>query len=75
MWDIIEGQKKLDTTFPNTTSLDIKTTSPIEVNDVKIIAILDSGANIAIATKNVWEAWGKPAFKKTRMKLKLVVGL
>ena len=36
--------------------------------------ILDSGAGGAIATKEVWESWGIPALRKTRMKLQLADG-
>ena len=38
------------------------------------MAILDSGAGVAIATKEVWDAWGNPALRKTRMKLQLADG-
>ena len=38
----------------------------MEFNDVKILAILDSGDRVAIATKDVWEACGNPALKKTK---------
>ena len=31
---------------------------PIEYNDVKTLAILDNGAEIAIATKHIQEKWG-----------------
>ena len=47
---------------------DSNTTLPVEFNDIKSIAILDSGARVAIATKSVWDAWGNPALRKTRMK-------
>ena len=40
-------------------------TLPLEYNNVQTLAILDSGAGIAIATKQVWEAWGKSAIRKT----------
>ena len=46
-------------------------TLPIEYNDVKNLAILDSGARVAIATKHIWEKWGRPAIRKTRLKLQL----
>ena len=49
-------------------------TLPVEYNNVKTLAILDSGDNIAIATKSLWEAWGKPAIRRTRMKLQLADG-
>ena len=45
------------------------TTLPLEFNEVKSVAILDSGARVAIATKQVWESWGKTALRRTRMKL------
>ncbi|MCO5583996.1 hypothetical protein L7F22_037914 [Adiantum nelumboides] len=50
------------------------TTLPVEYNEIKTIAILDSGAGVAIATKQTWEKWGKPALRKTRMKLQLADG-
>ena len=53
---------------------DGNTTLPVEFNGVKSLAILDSGAGVAIATKQVWESWGKPALRKTRMKLQLADG-
>ena len=53
---------------------DGNTTLPVEFNDVKSLAILDSGARVAIATKNVWEVWGNPILRKTRMKLQLANG-
>lgn len=53
---------------------DENTTLPIEFNEIKSLAILDSGVVVAIVTKKVWEAWGKPALKKTRMKLQLENG-
>ena len=46
---------------------DGNTTLPVEYNGHKSLAILDSGAGIAIATKQVWEAWIKPAIRKTRL--------
>ena len=46
----------------------------VEYNNVKTLAILDNGAGIAIATKSLWEAWGKLAIKRTRMKLQLFDG-
>ena len=45
------------------------TTLPLEFNEVKSVAILDSGVGVAIATKKVWESWGKLALRRTRMKL------
>lgn len=46
----------------------------MEFNECSHEAILDSGAGIAIATKATWEQWGKPALRKTRMKLQLADG-
>ena len=43
-------------------------------NYVKSLAIVDSGTQVAIATKYVWDAWGNPPLRKTRMKLQLVDG-
>ena len=48
---------------------DGNTTLLVEFNEVKSLAILDSGVGVAIATKQVRESWGKLALKKTRMKL------
>ena len=45
------------------------TTLLMEWNDLKSLAILESGASLAIATKQVWETWGKIALRRTRMKL------
>ncbi|MCO5560559.1 hypothetical protein L7F22_014174 [Adiantum nelumboides] len=50
------------------------TTLPLEHNDYKAIAILDTGAGVSIATKSVWEKWGKRALRKTRMQLQLADG-
>ena len=50
------------------------TTLPIEYNDVQNLAILDSGAGVALITVQVWEAWGKPALRKTRIKLQIARG-
>ena len=54
--------------------LDGNITLPIEYNDVETLAILNSGAGVAIATKLIWEKWGKPAIRKTRLKLQLADG-
>ena len=48
---------------------DSNTTIPMSYQGVNTFAILDSGAGVAIATKGIWEAWGRPALRKTRMKL------
>ena len=53
---------------------DGNTTIPVEYAGQTNIAIMDSGAGVAIATKNMWESWGKPALRKTRMKLQLADG-
>ena len=53
---------------------DGNTTILVEFAGQTSIAILDSGAGVAIAMKNMWEAWGKPALRKTRMKLQLAYG-
>ena len=50
------------------------TTLPVEINKIKSIAILDSGAGVGIATREVWVAWEKPALKRTRMNLQLADG-
>ena len=42
---------------------------PIEYNEVQSLAILNSGVGVALITMQVWEAWGKPALRKTQMKL------
>ncbi|RYA38459.1 hypothetical protein [Enterobacter cloacae complex sp. GF14B] len=47
------------------------TTLPVRYNDVETMAILDSWAGIAIATKVVCESWGKSTIIQTRMKLQL----
>ena len=59
---------------PLTEGEDGNTTIPIEYAGQTNIAIMDSGAGVAIATKHVWESWGKPALRKTRMKLQLADG-
>ena len=53
---------------------DGNTTLPVTFNGITTMAILDSGAGVAIATKQMWDAWGKPALRKTRMKLQLADG-
>jgi len=40
---------------------------PIKMDMVKTMAILDTGAGISIATKEMWIKWGKRALQKTRM--------
>ena len=46
-------------------------TLPIEYNDIETLAILEIGAGVAIATKSIWEKWGRPTTRKTRLKLQL----
>ena len=50
------------------------TTLPVKYKDIKSMAILDSGAGISIATKTIWEKWGKPTVRQTRMNLQLADG-
>ena len=50
------------------------TTLPVEFNECKAIAILDTGAAISIATKSIWQKWGKLALRRTRMQLELADG-
>ena len=47
---------------------------PIFYEGIKSIAILDSGAGIGIATKSIWDKWGKPTVRRTRMNLQLADG-
>ena len=47
-------------------------TLPIEYGGIVFIAILDSGVGISIATRSIWEKWGKLTTMSTHMKLKLV---
>ena len=53
---------------------DSNTMIPVEFKGQQTLAILDSGAGVATATKRIWESWGKPAIRKTRMKLQLAYG-
>ena len=50
------------------------TTLPINHKGIESIAILDSGAGISIATKSIWEKWGRPTICRMRMNLQLVDG-
>ena len=50
------------------------TTLPVEVESIISMAILDSGAGISIATKTIWEKWGKPKVRRTHMNLQLADG-
>ena len=42
---------------------------PVEFKGQQMLAILDSGVGVFIATKIIWESWGKPCIRKMRMKL------
>ena len=53
---------------------DSNTTIPVEYRGTNTLAILNSGAGVAIATRAIWESWGRPAIRKTRMKLQLADG-
>ena len=53
---------------------DNNTALPVEFNDIKSMAILDSGAGVAIATKYVWDAWGNLDLRKMRIELQLANG-
>ena len=53
---------------------DSNTTIPVEYKGTNTLAILDSGAGVAITTKKLWELWGRPALQKIRMKLQLADG-
>ena len=50
------------------------TTLPMNYKGIKSMAILDSGAGISIATKTIWEKWGKPMDRQTHMNLQLADG-
>ena len=41
---------------------------------IESIAILDSGAGISVATKSIWEKWGRPIVWSTRLNLQLADG-
>ena len=43
---------------------EINITLTMEYKQVKSLSILENGAGVAIATKSIWETWGKPAIKK-----------
>ena len=49
-------------------------TLPVEHAGHSIMAILDCGAGVSVVTKKVWDTWGKPALRKTGMKLQLADG-
>ena len=46
----------------------------VEHESVIFMAILDSGARMSIATKSMWEKWGKPMVRSTQMNLQLADG-
>lgn len=50
------------------------TTLLVEYGAIVYIAILDNGARISIAIRSIWEKWGKPIVRGTRMKLQLADG-
>ena len=54
--------------------IDSNTTLLVEYNGIQSLAILDSGARVALITVQVWQAWEKPALRKTRMKLQAANG-
>ena len=41
------------------------TTLPMEHENVVFMAILDSGARMSVATKSIWEKWGKLMVRST----------
>ena len=43
---------------------DSNTTIPMSYQGIKTFAILDSGAGLAIATKGIWESWGRLVLEK-----------
>ena len=50
------------------------TTLLINYKGIESIAILDSGVGINIATKSIWEKWGRPTVCCTHMNLQLAYG-
>ena len=50
------------------------TTLPIKRGNLEFIAILDSGASISIATRQIWEKWGKPTLKASAIALQFADG-
>ena len=50
------------------------TTLPVNYQGIESMAILDSRAGISIATKTIWEKWGKPTVRQTCMNLQLADG-
>ena len=49
-------------------------TLPIEFNEIRSLAIMDSKVGVTIATKDVWEAKGNLDLIKSGMKLQLIDG-
>lgn len=43
------------------------TTLPIEINNIKSIAILDSGTDVGIVTREIWVSWGN--FRRHKSKV------
>ena len=50
------------------------TTLPVEHESIIFMAILDSRAGMSVATKSIWEKWGKPTVRSTQMSLQLADG-
>ena len=46
-------------------TLEGNTTLPVERENVIFMPILDSGARMSVATKSIWEKWGKPTVRST----------
>ena len=47
----------------------------VTINSVIMyVVILDSGTGVGIATKAIWESWGKPAIQRMRMSTQLADG-
>ena len=49
-------------------------TLPIKHKGIESIAILDSGASISIATRQLWEKWDKPAVRASLIALQFANG-
>ena len=47
---------------------------PVEHGNVVFMAILNSGVGMSVATKSIWEKWGKPTMRSTQMNLQLANG-
>ena len=59
--------KKMGSSEGNTTLL-------VEHGSITFMAILDSRAGMSVATKSIWEKWGKPTVWSTQMNLQLANG-